>query len=308
MIEEFGKNEKKIREYFKLDDVYKNFRGNQTVFLTNGQIYEIFERLWNENYSKLKSEDNPRLFIVGAQPGAGKTGLVNKIGEDSKVLSLIGDIYRTLHPNIKIIVNNPDYCTLTYPLNRVINLLVISRCLDRRISFAFETTMRDLQSVERKLEMAYNSGYSIHFNILVVKKDSSFIGSYYRAAMAIKDNEGTRFNTPDFHDEAYNGVFDFFSHTESILKLNSLKLFNRNLELIFETDTLPSNIYTACLMARRVITAERTRSYIEKEAEELERQKTLVLYYIDKGLITVISKEDFSRECESRKEVKIKKL
>lgn len=302
-MQEFGENEKIVRGRFDADVVYKNFRDNPIVFLANEQIYEIFERFWNENCSNLLPSVNPSLFIVGAQPGAGKTGLVNKIGIERKVLSLIGDVYRSLHPNIRIIVDNPDYSRFTGPLNGVINLLVISRCIDRKISFVFETTMGNLESTERSMEMAYNGGYSLNINMLIVKKSDSFLGTYYRAARMIENHATSRFSISAFHDKAYNGILDFLSHKESISKLNSLVLFNRNLEPIFEAhDISPANVNVVCLRARDDVVRERGRPHTREEAEELERQKAFVLDYIDRGLITVVSRDSFLREYESRAE------
>lgn len=302
--QEYGKNERIIRQRFDSDVVYKDFVENSIVFLTNEQIYEIFENFWRENCSQLLPTENPQLFIVGSQPGSGKTGLVNKIGREQSILILLGDVYRSLHPNIAVIINSPDYSKFTGPLNGVVNLLVISRCVDRKISFVFETTMGNLESIEKTIEMAYNSEYLLNMNMLIVKKNSSFLGTYYRAAKFIENHIACRFSIHAFHDRAYNGVLDFLLHKETLLKLNSLTLFNRNLEPIFEAHALsPSNVNAVCLRARDAVVCERGRPHTREEIEELERQKAFVLDYIDRGLITVISRENFLREYESRTEV-----
>ena len=89
--------EAKVKRDFDLKgEVYETFRDNNDVFLTNTQIYEIFEKFWADNCSDLISEKNPVLYIVGAQPGAGKTGLVEKFEYNLKIKSLVSDIYREL--------------------------------------------------------------------------------------------------------------------------------------------------------------------------------------------------------------------
>ena len=77
--------EAKVKRDFDLKgEVYETFRDNNDVFLTNTQIYEIFEKFWADNCSDKKKKKNPVLYIVGAQPGAGKTGFAALAGACSE--------------------------------------------------------------------------------------------------------------------------------------------------------------------------------------------------------------------------------
>ena len=75
-MEAIGNYEYRFRESLSRGgDVYKKFEDDPNVFLSNENIFEIFEKFWAEKFSNVKSENNPSMYIVGAQPGAGKQDL-----------------------------------------------------------------------------------------------------------------------------------------------------------------------------------------------------------------------------------------
>ncbi|HSQ97978.1 MAG TPA: zeta toxin family protein [Rickettsiales bacterium] len=296
--------EKNLKNELNKSELYASYKDNTDVFLTNEQIYKIFEKFWEENCSKLKSEDNPKLFIIAAQPGSGKTGLVSRIESQHKIPILTGDNYRIYHPNYKMFFDTQNFSKFTHPLNLTMCRLSIARCLDRHISFIMENPLKNpLQNAEYIVN-GNNLEFKVNFYIMAVKKNDSFLGTYYRLAKFIEVGTGARETTHKTHDECYDGISKSLELKESISKLNSLKLFNRNLEPIFEANISSSNVNTICLEAKKSLIAERNRPYTKEEVEELEKQKNFVLDYIDKGLITVISKDDFLKEYESRKEKK----
>lgn len=63
---------------------------------------EEFEKEYKEILKYYKSlskpSDNPKVFLLGGQPGAGKTGLENMINKHSEYISISGDDFREYHP------------------------------------------------------------------------------------------------------------------------------------------------------------------------------------------------------------------
>lgn len=296
--------EAKVKQDFDLKgEVYENFRDNKDVFLTNAQIYEIFESFWIDTCSSLVSEKNPVLYIVGAQPGAGKTGLVEKLESDLKIKSLVGDVYRELHPNAKKFTLDKNYSSYTGPINGVIGMLCKARCIDRKISFIQETSMGHLDSVFNIINQANKNGFTISLNLLIVKKYDAFLGTLYRVVDYSKTGKSLRIVDPKYCDIAFSNVLKFFDFFEYLLKLNSISLFNRNFDTImeFKKEELLEDITGKIQILKKCIESERSRPHTEQEKKVLEEQKALVLEYIDKGLIP-IGRQVFLQELKSRKE------
>jgi len=299
----FDMMELKIKRDFDLmGDVYEKFRGNEDVFLTNQQIYDLFEIFWEKNCSGLQAEEHPKLYIVGAQPGAGKTGLVSLISETYKVKAFIGDIFRGSHPNAVKFLNSEEYSSFTGPLDGVMNKLCIARCIDRKISLVQETTMAHLDSILENINAAITNNYEINLCQLAVSKYDSFLGIYSRAANFVKFGSALRLVNPKFHDIAYEGVLKIFDYPDIITKLNSVVIYNRRLEMIcgLNGQKLSDNTKLKIDFIKKLIERERTRVHTNEEMAELEEQKFIVLDCIDKGLIPV-KRETFLKELESRK-------
>ena len=72
------------------------------VIMNKNYTDEEFEKEYKEILKYYKSlskpSDNPKVFLLGGQPGAGKTGLENMINKDSEYISISGDDFREYHP------------------------------------------------------------------------------------------------------------------------------------------------------------------------------------------------------------------
>lgn len=295
--------EAKVKRDFDLKgEVYETFRDNNDVFLTNTQIYEIFEKFWADNCSDLISEKNPVLYIVGAQPGAGKTGLVEKLEEETGLPVLTGDQYRDFHPNAKLFSKQFDYTKYTSPINFLMCMLTIARCFDNKIGFIMENPLKNPQQNADYIMHGKKIGYSINLVLMAVKKYDSFLGVYNRGAGFLKEGKEARFTTNKTHDECYDGVLKMLTLKEAILNLNSLVIYDRNLtELVHISNISIENLDKIISFSQLALISERLRPHTEQEKKVLEEQKALVLECIDKGLIP-IGRQVLLQELESRKE------
>ncbi|MDR2526477.1 MAG: zeta toxin family protein, partial [Rickettsiales bacterium] len=260
------------------------------------EIFKIFERFWEENCLEYSTSSAPELHIVGAQPGAGKTALVSKIGKEKNILTLIGDIYRTLHPNYRNILNSDRYSEFTGPLNGYLSMLVVSRCIDRGISFVLETSMNNIDLLKKNIEKAKNNGYLVNMNLLVAKKEDSFLSIYYRYAKLIECNVGNRLTQEKFHDEGYKNITSFLSDDNTLSKLNSISIHNRNLTSIIFQEEIRGNINQLRDKSIKAINNERKRRPTFDEQKNTKEQEKFVLDCIDKGLIKTITKDDFLKK------------
>lgn len=294
--------EQKIKNDFNdKGEVYEHFRNNKDVFLTNNQIYDIFEKFWDENYSHLKSEDNPTLYIVGAQPGAGKTGLVGLIENETNLSVLTGDQYRSCRPNYLIFSEREkDFLS---QINFVICMLMIGRCLDKQISFIMENPLKNVEQNIYYIKEAKKRNFVVNLDLMVVKNYDSYVGIYYRCINFIKNGQAGRITSNRTHDLGYDGVLKTFNYTNVLSSIDSLCLYNRNLCQLFKADKNDLQNYTFSTIerAKQTINIERNREYTEKERKDLNNQISDIIEYIDKGLLP-ISKEEFLKELELRKE------
>lgn len=117
--------------------------------------------------------NNPMAYILGGQPGAGKTGLQrNLMVENSNIIIINADAYRNSHPRFNEI--QAEFGTLaqrhTQPfINEVVEKL-ISDLSDMKYSLVIEGTLRTAEIPLNTCRMLKNKGYSVELHIISVKK------------------------------------------------------------------------------------------------------------------------------------------
>ena len=129
---------------------------------------------------------NPMAYILGGQPGAGKTGLQrNLMVENSNIIIINADAYRNSHPRFNEI--QAEFGTLaqrhTQPfINEVVEKL-ISDLSDMKYNLVIEGTLRTAEIPLNTCRMLKNKGYSVELHIISVKKEISYESTIYRLSL-----------------------------------------------------------------------------------------------------------------------------
>ena len=81
--------------------------------MTPAQEQEAFDMIWDglTTQSKARPTSSPKGFVLGGQPGAGKSKMVSRLGAelDRNLLVINGDEFRRYHPNFDEIQAYPNY-------------------------------------------------------------------------------------------------------------------------------------------------------------------------------------------------------
>ena len=68
---------------------------------TDKELELVFEKILKMYKSSYSPKEKPKVFLLGGQPGAGKTGLENMINAKDEYISISGDDFREYHPKFK---------------------------------------------------------------------------------------------------------------------------------------------------------------------------------------------------------------
>ena len=68
---------------------------------TNDELEIKFKEILEYYKSMYSPTENPKVTLLGGQPGAGKSGLENLINIKKNYVSISGDDYREYHPRFK---------------------------------------------------------------------------------------------------------------------------------------------------------------------------------------------------------------
>lgn len=186
-----------------MEENIKKFEVDDEKF--NEIVDTITDRLC---FEKVPAE-NPIAFVVGGQPGAGKTGLIGKtLAEFENAIVLDVDDYRYFHPNIlEIFKDYPDQLVpLTKEFVNKITKIVVDRLIVKKYNLIIHKTLKDEEIIGDTLEPLRENGYAIVLRIMAVSEVESRTSALERS-LAFKTNVGwCRWVTENNHKYAYAGI------------------------------------------------------------------------------------------------------
>lgn len=186
--------------------------------LSNEEHEKILKDIMNDVFKDAKSFEHPKIFIMGGQPGAGKSTYIDKLinseeGKDCLIIN--GDEYRCYHPKIKeIYTKHPDdLATITDLDVRDWTQRIFAKAIQNRNNIIFEGTMRTPQ-ICNTIKDLHNLGYSVNVHVMAVNFYESKLSTYSRFEEAVKAGGMPRHTPPEAHDETYTRMLDTIQQIE----------------------------------------------------------------------------------------------
>jgi len=179
--------------------------------LSDSELNHVYaERVRSQLFGAGRPSANPRLVIVGGQPGAGKTlatlSAMRELGRAGDAVAYInGDELRPLHPGYAALVA-ADNTTAADKTGTDVGLWVergIREAAAGRISSVIETTMRQPEVVRRTAEQFTKAGFEFEMRVVVADPELSRLAIYERFARALGTPGALpRFTLPSYHTDA----------------------------------------------------------------------------------------------------------
>ena len=175
---------------------------------TDEELEKQFKKILYFYKSRYSPTENPKVFLLGGQPGAGKSGLENAINIENEYISISGDDYREYHPkfeelNIRYGKESSKY---TQQWAGEITERLIKELGKEKYNLIIEGTLR---TSELPLKEAYRfkkNGYEVELNIIVVKPEKSYLGTLLRYEQMITKGKTPRMTPKEHHDLVVNSI------------------------------------------------------------------------------------------------------
>ena len=173
-------------------------------------MYQYTDYQYSGKYNLIKnilihnkiSVVKPVAFILGGQPGAGKTILQNYILKSNKNCIVINaDAFREFHPYYSEIQSafGDDSPKYTQPfINRVTEQL-ISELSEEKYNLIIEGTLRTAETPINTCQMLKDKGYRVELHVIAVKKEISYESTILRYENAIALGKTPRATAKEHH-------------------------------------------------------------------------------------------------------------
>ena len=226
-----------------------------------------------------ESSKNPKVFILGGQPGSGKTKLTNLLIEksDEDIIVLNGDEFKKLHPRHKELQKEfgDEAVTKTQEFSGKMTESLIEELSNKKYNLIIEGTLRTDTvplNTEKKLK---DKGYITELSVIAVKPELSYVGTLKRYEDMIDIGTTPRTTLKEHHDMVVNGILINLEKIYEQNKFNNITLYNRDGENLYDMKKLSIN-------PKEVLDKEFTRKMTKTEENQYLNDLKIVFEKMEK--------------------------
>ena len=209
---------------------------------TNDELEIKFKEILGYYKSMYSPTENPKVALLGGQPGAGKSGLENMVNIKKNYVSISGDDYREYHPRFKEI--NLEYgreaSKYTQQWAAEITEKLIKELRKEKYNLIIEGTLRTAELPLKEANAFKKAGYNVELNVVVVKPEKSRLGTLERYEAMLKQGKVPRMTPKEHHDLVVNNIGNNLEIIYNSKAFDNIKLFDRENNLLYNYKESPN--------------------------------------------------------------------
>ena len=172
-------------------------------------VAEILLEVWKKEVIKKNKvatpQQNPKGFVLGGQPGAGKSSLILKVKEelDGNVIVINGDDYRKYHPDYAKFQSQDtkDSAPKTQEFAGKMTEVILQKAIKEKYNVVIEGTFRTAQTPIQTLKQFRENGYQTQVMIQTCNKELSWESCLERYNKMLEVNpKEARYTPKEHHD------------------------------------------------------------------------------------------------------------
>ena len=240
---------------------------------TDEEFQKAFRQILNYYKSRYSSQKNPKAFLLGGQPGAGKSGLENMINIKDEYLSISGDDYRKFHPLYKQLnkIYGKESSKYTQRWAGEITEKLIDVLSKEKYNLIIEGTLRTAELPLKEANRFKKAGYEVELNVVVVKPEKSRLRTLQRYEEMIADKKIPRMTPKEHHDLVVNNIGNNLEIIYNSKAFDNIKLFDR------ENNPLYNYKENLNISPKSILEIEFNREWKSEEIEKFkENWKSLI--------------------------------
>lgn len=209
---------------------------------------EAIEREVKKQYRKFtlkfSKDSSPKAFVLGGQPGAGKTGL-QKIMEakcNGNLIVLNGDEFRELHPDYIALQEKygKDSVEYTGKFSGQMTEMLMSRLKAEKYSILVEGTLRTAEVPLSTCKGFKDNGYNVTLALVAVKPQISYLSTILRYEKQLAAGKLPRATAKDKHDYIVDQIPSNLREIYSSKQFDNIVIYNREGVCLYDMSKNPA--------------------------------------------------------------------
>lgn len=196
------------------------------------QLAKVWENEILNNNARATPQQNPKGFVLGGQPGAGKSILIEKIKKElnSNVIVINGDDYRKYHPDYTKFQaqGTKDSAPKTQEFAGKMTEAIFQKAILNKYNLIIEGTFRTAQVPINTLKTLKENGYNTNVMIQICTKEISWDSCLERYEKMLKINPSeARYTPKEHHDLVIQNLAKNIKEVQNSDLVDRLQIFTR---------------------------------------------------------------------------------
>jgi predicted ABC-type ATPase len=241
----------------------------------------IYEKIERHHFKNTEPTDRPQAVILGGQPGAGKSGLLEASKQgfaDHNVVAINGDELRYYHPQYRDIQKADErrFAELTDPHARPWTKQLFDRTIETRRNVVFEGTMREAGPITETMRRLKAAGYYVVARVIAANERDSMTGIHRRYEEQKAAKGFGRWSNVQAHDDAYKGMPATVEYIERNKLADRVQVYDRKGNVLYDNE-LQGNEWKRQPAAKTTIEAERERPPTPEDRRQQEAEWATII-------------------------------
>ena len=235
---------------------------------TDDELEIKFKEILEYYKSMYSPTENPKVTLLGGQPGAGKSGLENLINIKKNYVSISGDDYREYHPRFKEInlEHGREASKYTQQWAAEITEKLIRELRKEKYNLIIEGTLRTAELPLKEANAFKKAGYEVELNVVVVKAEKSRLGTLERYEAMLKQDKVPRMTPKEHHDLVVNNIGNNLEIIYNSKAFDNIKLFDRENNLLYNYKEIPD------INPKNILEKEFNREWKKEEIKDFKEK------------------------------------
>lgn len=211
-------------------------------YYTNYEFDIAFKKILEDTINNyILPLKNPKAYILGGQPGAGKSRLniFNKELNNKNLVIINGDEYRQYHPHFLELEEKYgiDFPKFTAKFSSQVVEKLIDELSDKKYNLCIEGTLRTTQVPINTCNLLKSKGYYVQLDIMATKKDISYLSTQLRYFKFLSKGMTARATPKEHHDAVFNKIIDNVRYIYDKKVFDNIKIYDRRLNICYDSNT-----------------------------------------------------------------------
>lgn len=241
------------------------------------ELDRVVENIYKKSIKNKVKVTSPKAYLLGGQPGAGKTTLTEIINDlnNENIIVINGDKFRKKHPKFKELkkIYGDDVVKYTQKFSGQVTEKLIEKCGREKYNLIIEGTLRTVDVPLKTANLLKKMGYEVELSVIQVKPEFSYLGTLQRYEDMFEIGTTPRMTPKEHHDLVVEKIVENLDEIYKKEVFSNITIYTRERKNVYSLNETPNKNPSQILKNEflRELTLEERKNLLQDYNKILEK-------------------------------------